>query len=374
MSFHSRMLNWTFDIGGRFCVGLCFAISFVGLTSGFTVAQQNQGQTNAVQNGSYNAAAQPQQQQTQHNMATPAEIQQASIAAAPTLPPGFPLKAEDEQYINQLVAYWENASNDVQRYECKFTRWQYDHEICNYRKPENNHLVASAISMGKIRYSNPDKGMYEINEIWTFKAPPKEAGGEPQYQRPAVENPQFNEREKWICDGTAFYEFDYANKRLVETKLPPELQGAGLKNSPLPFVFGAKATELLERFWIRDVTPQQLHGQQYWLEAWPKKISDAQAYQKVEIILSREPFLPIAVHMYAPNYNEKTNPSKMVFQFEERQINGTLNGLADFMNNFINPRPGFGWKRVTQKFAQDPRAETAQQQVPLTGSLPKQDR
>jgi TIGR03009 family protein len=228
----------------------------------------------------------------------------------------------------------------VTHYQCAFTRWQFDQEVCNYRNPENNHLTAAVISRGNIRYRQPDKGMYEVNEKWAFAGPPDEtSGGEPKYER----RKNGIEQEKWICDGQSIFEYDFDTKRLYEMTLPPEAQGEGLKNSPLPFVFGAKAVDLLDRYWIRDITPAGAPDQ-YWLEAWPKRASDAQTYSKIEIILSREPFLPTSIHMYASNYDEKTNPSKMVFEFEQREINGALAGLLDPF--FIRPNTPFGWQRV----------------------------
>ena len=371
MSLISRTMNWL-----PVCAAFGFTFSCFGLAANASFAQQQQTQQQQQQGSQqdYRQQQTPAQQPAagNQNYATDAQIQQAAIPSTPQMPAGFPLSAEEDQYIQQLMSFWEGASTDVQQYACTFRRYQYDYDTCTLRNPQTNRLVAAAISMGNIRYSTPDKGMYEINATWVFKAPPAKAGEDPIYKRPSEENSEINEREKWICDGSAFYEYDFQNKRILETKLPLELQGEGLKNSPLPFVFGAKAADLLNRFWIRDVTPKQLHGQQYWLEAWPKNVTDAQAYKKVEIILSREPFLPIAVHMYPPNYDEK-KPNKMVFEFEGRKINGALTGLADFMNNFINPRsPGLGWKRVTQKFAVDPRGgNAANAQQPRTGALPQ---
>jgi len=310
-----------------------------------------------------------QAQQAQPSYEQQLQQQQQRAASAPQQPPGFPLAQAEQEYIQQLLQFWEGTSNQIQRYRCDIMRWQFDHEVCNYRNPNNNQLTAALISKGKVRYSSPDNGMYEIDQKWQFKSPPKTEGGEVVYDRPAADNPDFVEMEKWICDGQKIYEYDYQNKRLYESTLPPEMQGEGLKNSPLPFVFGAKAAELLERYWIRDITPQSIREitdpaqQQYWLEAWPKRKSDAQAYSKIEIILSREPFLPLSIHMYAPNYDEKLNPAKMVFQFDNRQINGKLDGLTDFMNNFINPKTPFGWKRVPRDLIQDPAQAQGQPRV-----------
>lgn len=305
---------------------------FCGTSTGFSLQQDTAGNANT-------------------GFSTPQQLQAEPVAIQPPqLPPGFPLDVPTQQYIEQLLAYWEGTSAQVNHYQCRFTRWQYDQEVCNYRKPvinaageESLVLVAAMISKGNIRFSSPGKGMYEVDEKWSFAGPPDQPGQDPKYERRILTNPRFPEQEKWICDGLAIYEYDFDANRLYETKLPPEAQGEGLKNSPLPFVFGAKATELLDRYWIRDVTPGNVQDQ-YWLEAWPKRLSDAQAYSKVEIILSRDPFLPVAIHMYAPNFDARTNPSKMSFEFQQREINGTLATLLDRF--FIRPSTPFGWQRV----------------------------
>ncbi len=286
----------------------------------------------------------------------PARPDLPQVVADPQTPPGFPLDPEMQAYIEQLLAFWEGTSSQVTHYQCRFSRYHYDQAVCNYRSPEKNHLAAAIISVGSIRYRQPDKGMYEVYEKWTFAGPPDEPGGTPKYERRAEKNKEYPEKEKWICDGKSIFEYDYETRRLYEIKLPPEVQGEGLKNSPLPFVFGARAVELLDRYWIRDITPQGL-ANQYWLEAWPRRASDAQTYSRLEIHLSREPFLPVAIHMYASNYDEKTNPSKMVFELKEREINGTLAGLLDAF--FIRPSTPLGWERIERDVAAEAAAAAA---------------
>lgn len=295
------------------------------------------------------AQLQPVSPETQQPQATGSPGPQEA-PRQPQLPPGFPLEPQMQTYIEQLLTFWEGTAAQVTHYQCAFTRWTFDHEICAVRNEANNHLRAAEISRGMIRYRSPDRGMYEVNEKWSFAGPPDQPGGEPKYERRSLTNKEYQEKEKWVCDGLAIYEYDYETQRLYEVKLPPEMQGQGLKNSPLPFVFGAKASDLLDRYWIRDVTPANVKDQ-YWLEAWPKRLEDAQTYSRLEIMLSREPFLPIAIHMYAANYDEKTHPSKVAFEFNERQINGTLAGLLDPF--FIRPDTPWGWERIER----DPAAE-----------------
>ena len=295
------------------------------------------------------------------SQANPVTIQQT--IPAPIQPEWYPLAPEMQQYINQLLAYWEQSSSSVTVYECDFQRWEMDAAVYNIHNIENK-LFPHTISNGKIRYSAPGKGMYEVTQKWRVSGAPPAEGGDPPYQI-AVDDTGTNETEKWICSGEAIFEFDAQNKRLYELQLPPESQGEALNNSPLPFVFGAKAQDMLNRFWIRDVTPPNVEDQ-YWLEIWPKHASDAQSYKKVEIILSRDPFLPKAIHVFAPNYDPKTRPAKMAFEFENRVINSLPAKFQDFLGNFVRPATPFGWKRVTKNLASE-----SGQSVPATGQLPQ---
>ena len=44
----------------------------------------------------------------------------------PQVPSWFPLPKEHADYVEKILAHWENKSKDVQRYRCRFNRWE-DH-------------------------------------------------------------------------------------------------------------------------------------------------------------------------------------------------------------------------------------------------------
>ena len=285
-------------------------------------------------------------QQQQQQSTNPAAAGVApNVNYAPQLPKGFPLPPDQEKYVSDLLDYWQQSSQQVKRSTCDFTRRDYSPDFCDYRDPRNNHLVPHIMSLGKIHFAAPDNGRYETDEVWDFKAPPEKVGEEPIYeQRDINEN-----REKWICDGKAIYQFDYANKRLNETKIPPEMQGKGLANTPLPFfLFGADKKMILERYWIRPATPPGVEDA-YWLEAHPKRVADARVYKKLEIIISRDDFLPSSLVMYLSNYDPVKNPVSRSFEFTNRKVNSHLDAILDFFSNFRRPPTPIGWKRVDIK-------------------------
>ena len=180
-------------------------------------------------------------------------------------PSFLPLTTEAQQRLDQIMQFWEQRSNQVKTYSCKFYRWEYDSNFGPSNKPRTK-------SQGEIYYKAPDKGEFKVNSL-TFHTVARDAQGKPI---PGAK-PVFVERpgehgEHWICDGATIYEYDPRAKKLYERKLPPEFQGKAIVDGPLPFLFGAKADGLKQRYWLRELPPQ--NDGEYWLEAFPKTKKD----------------------------------------------------------------------------------------------------
>lgn len=265
-------------------------------------------------------------------------------------PEGFPLTADHEKYLGELLSYWEQNSQRVEKYKCSFRRYEYDSEIVAYRDPQNNQLAAFSVAFGEIRFAAPERAKFETTSIMDFSKPPQKPGDQAEYS----ERNDQDVHERWICDGKSIFDFDFQNKRMYETEIPTELQG-NVAESPLPFMFGAKKDEILKRYWIRSVTPAGVDNE-YWLEAFPKRVGDSRMYSKIEIILAKEDFLPKAMHLYSPQYNPANgNFESRYFMFENREVNGELAKIQDFFGSFVRPRVSIltGWQTVKRKMGQD---------------------
>ncbi len=131
--------------------------------------------------------------------------------------------------------------------------------------------------------------------------------------------------------------------------LPPEMQGVGIFQSPLPFLFGVKGKDVKERYWIRPIPPENGSQTEVWLEAYPKTAADAANYQKVLVVLDVNEKLPTALVVFLPNYTPQ-NPQRTVFQFTEREKNWSfadrINELNLFKEEFIPARPPKDWKII----------------------------
>jgi TIGR03009 family protein len=227
-----------------------------------------------------------------------------------TLPAPFTLTPQEQAQVDWVLAKWEEYSTGVKTFECEFTRFEYDGVFGDGRKPR-------FVDKGEIRYAAPDKGMFRVK-------PPHE--------------------EHWICDGKSIFEYDFQKQQLVEHQLPPELQGKAIADGPLPFIFGAKADQIHNRYHVRLIqadNPQE----QFWLEAYPKYQADAANLSRATLILKRDGMQPLAIETVLGNGKNKT-----VFVLEKQKVNARnlLDPFGVFDNNWLNPRLPAGWTKIVE--------------------------
>ena len=357
----SCSLSKHFEINQRLRLATLSCLIVVSLTLGFsslTYGQANQAQgnnspTRRPMTAEELAAVEAHQERL-------AQQEGQAQARSPQLPPGFPLPADEQQYVEQVLDYWQQTSDKVKQYKCDFVRYEYDTEEVNLRDPKTNQLYAYQQAAGEIRFAAPDKARFETAKVYRFDKPPEQGNGEASY-RPLEGHSIWgrNIHECWVCTGDTVYDFDFEGKARYASKIPPELQG-NVAESPLPFLFGAKKKDVMNRYWVRYVPKyetdaqgqQKLIEKEIWLDIYPKRINDRQMYSKVELILSADDFMPLAIHMYAPNYNpSKNNYSSRYFLFQNRKINGRLDALAGWMNRFVEPTVPATWRKVDRATA-----------------------
>jgi TIGR03009 family protein len=228
------------------------------------------------------------------------------------------LSLDEQRQLDQVLTAWEQRNKEVKRFECNVTKWRYD-SVFPTNKPEPEP--------GVIKYAAPDKGMIRID------------GKQPMH---------------WICDGRSIYSYEYATgkgekNKVREYPLPPELQGKGIADGPLPFVFGTEAQKLKQRYFLRLITPRDVQGE-IWLEARPRLQRDAADFSKAELILKADGMQPFAVQLYDPNPKDRT-----VYQFDKVIINRRPFPLEP---DPFRPTVPFGWQKVVeQASAQAARAQ-----------------
>jgi TIGR03009 family protein len=267
----------------------------------------------------------------------------ASIATAQTQGPvaPFQLNPLEQSYLDQVLDKWQIESDKINTFKCEFERWEYNAAF----GPGMD--IPLSKDKGELSYQKPDKGSFQITQVRRWQADPVPPNG----QIPTKSSGKFVEDsnaigEHWVCDGSAIYEYRQDQKQVVVRNIPKEMQGKAIVNGPLPFLFGADAAKLKDRYWMR--IQQQNNAAEIWLEALPKYQADAANYQKVEMILDREKLLPKAMRVHLPNGSQHV----YLFDLVTASVNSRLQLLQTL---FSAPRTPYGWKRVVEDLPQDNR-------------------
>jgi TIGR03009 family protein len=283
---------------------------------------------------------------------------QAAAAQLPPVPPQFQLNAIEQAYLDQMLAKWETESGKIQTFSCPFDRWEYNPTFGPGADIPLNK------DKGDLSYQKPDKGSFEITEInkWQAKpippgqAPPAQAQGDWAKQPDAI-------GEHWVCDGTSIYEYRSEQKQLVERPIPKELQGKSIVDGPLPFLFGAEAAKLKQRYWMR--IEQQQNNSEIWLQSMPKFQADAANYRQVNVILDRQQFLPKAMEVVLPDGSRHV----YIFDLAKVSVNGPLDRLKSL---FERPMTPLLWKRVVEEApAQQPGTPPTRQAEQKPAATPR---
>ena len=264
----------------------------------------------------------------------------AALAQAPA---GFALGAIEQAFLDQVLGQWETQSGKIETFNCDFTQFVYD-PVFGPGNDEMGQPIAKSEGYGAVSFQKPDKGSFHVKELLTWDAA----------QKKRVANSNLI-GEHWVCDGEKVYEYRSKEKQLVETPIPPQMQGQNIADGPLPFLFGAKADTLKERYWLR-VDPRAPEGS-IWLAAMPKRQQDAANYRLVELMLDSSKMLPSAMRVTAPDSSQTT----YTFKLAEASINSRVTAFWNKL--FQAPGTPMGWTRVVEQPQMAPAAQ-AQAQPP----------
>lgn len=209
-----------------------------------------------------------------------------------------PLTAAEQSYLDQVLKVWEQRTDQIERYQCNFRRFERD--------PAAFSAGYYKISTGVIKFMSPDKGLFDVQVVKTIKDKVNQ-----QYE---VDPKNPHGGEFWICDGRWVYIRDRATQVEKQIELPPSMRGNQIYLSPLPFLFGVKADEIKNRYWIR---PVPVKGEGNALEAWPKFVDDKANYSRVTVVLDPKDILPKSLIVYLPNWTPESQKIQ-IFEFNDR--------------------------------------------------------
>jgi TIGR03009 family protein len=230
-------------------------------------------------------------------------------------PPPFTLTPQEEAQVDRVLNLWEQRNREVKTFDCRFKRWIYDMVFGPVGQAKFEEL-------GVIRYAAPDRGLFRLEKSVTN----------------GKEAPIANIRaEHWMCDGKSVWEYNPAKKQVIEHKLPPKLQGKAIANSPLPFLFGAEAQKLKQRYFIR-LSPSENAENEVCLEAYPRFQQDAANFHHAQFIITTQGMSPYALRLVQPNGKDYT-----VYQFYEVVVNERF---RIFQSDPFRPYEPSGWQTI----------------------------
>ena len=253
-------------------------------------------------------------------------IQGSPVQGPPVQPAGprvpFLLTQPEINALNNLLTDWEKRNKEIHVLDSEFYRWKYDAVFGNANQPP-------PYDKGELKFAAPDKAWMHIGA-----KDPKQS-------------------EQWLCDGKSVFHWDYTTNVVTEYIMPKELQGKGIGDGPLPFVFGIEAQRLKARYYMRIITPPNVHNE-VWLEAYPKYQADAANYSRVEVILQiageGRTLFPYAIQIYSPNGKDR-----IVYQLQNPSINPRGRIIEIFGGDPFKPNIPFTWtKKVELPTAAEP--------------------
>jgi len=277
-----------------------------------------------------------------------------------------PLTPQEQAYLDQILGYWEKSTADIERYSCKFTRWQYnssDNFVAQLASQLGTDVrsVNTTAASGELKYLAPDKGMFRVEMLLKLTG---QMGSNKQAEYKQIPD---QHGEWWMCNGELVFEYDRTDKKCTKHIMPKEMQGTGILESPMPFMFGVKADKIKARYWVRALPPpidqntKMPRQDRYVIEAYPKFQSDAVNYDHVQIVLDKEMFLPVMMYKFNTEHVDEEgkvlNDNREVFQFDERVKNASaLQKLSDglFRKAFIPFDVPKDWKIDERDYNQAP--------------------
>lgn len=279
----------------------------------------------------------------------------------PQQPNWIPLSAENQKFVDDVLRVWEQKSSSVERFRCNFTRFRYLPAFGPYVTNQDGkpgELRPATREQGAIFYKSPDKGMIRVDKIERNQL----KVGSPDDRWTATADPG----DYWLCDGKALFYLNHVDKKLIEQPLPSNMQGKFISNGPLPFIFGAQASQVKSRFWIRPRAAESKNEVK--LEFVPKTTADASDFARVQVILeeteNRE-VLPKAIRII----NNDDSEESYVFVDREYNWNELLEKIKrPFEREFDKPVTPKGYQKVVEQALPDmskpPETSKPQAQAP----------
>jgi hypothetical protein len=226
------------------------------------------------------------------------------------LPPNMQMAPE----LLALLKQWEEHSSEVKRLDGKLKVMIYDSVFQTETRGEGNFWYESP-DKGRLDLIPSDLSKLQKNASGEYVSPKKGANGQTYIVKPQA-------YETWNCDGKQILQLFSKEKSYSRMTIPEQYQGEAIRNSPLPFLFGMKKADAQKRYLLNlgDMHQKTLRGMAVpviHVVAYPLLSQDAQEWQRAEVLLYSDTFLPFSIKTIDPAGSKET-----VYVFGDLNPNG----------------------------------------------------
>ncbi|QDT35602.1 hypothetical protein [Thalassoglobus polymorphus] len=235
--------------------------------------------------------------QTQPNTQQPAGANPLIQNAART-PVQMEIKPERPSPQMLLVLQeWEQKTAGIDTLQGVFRRYVYDSTFGVEKR-----------AVGEYWFGSPDKARMDFNPDPDIVKALAASPGQPLTHKAPdgkVYSVQADAHKVWICNGKDILEVDVAPKQYSKMEIPPQYQGQRITDGPMPFLFGMKADSVTKRY---KMAFGEMHDpeRQIHIIAYPLVPNLRREFQRAEVLLDPNTFLPNAVKLWDPSGNQET--------------------------------------------------------------------
>lgn len=249
----------------------------------------------------------------------PGAVAQNPPSAGQPRPQNANLQAQElSPRLNQLLEVWSQRSSKIQKLQGTHRRFVYD-KVFNVDKR----------STGAFYYEAPGKGRIDLQPA-KIRPGTESKQADPKTGKPFKVQP--DRAERWICDGKEIWQVNDATKQVDIFPIPKQNQGKNIMNGPMPFLFGMPPAQAKRRYFLKLVHEDKAKAV---LEVHPRLQIDAANWQKADVILNKELYLPTAVRLTDPTGNLVTT-----YTFGDFHINkANQNWIVEFFGIGKNDDP-----------------------------------
>jgi TIGR03009 family protein len=261
-------------------------------------------------------------------------------AAKENDPATLPQSLQMPKELDKILGDWERHTAQLKRLQGDFTLYKYDSVFETETRAD-----------GTFWYASPDKGRMDLLKP-NPKSLTRNADKQPVSTKTNAKGVPFQFKEKdpetWVCTGKLIRQFNHGSadngeKTYSEVTIPEQFQGEGIRNSPLPFLFGLKKEEAKSRYVLNLGSKHNsvVKGSKapiIHIVAHPLHERDSREWSRAEILLHSDTFLPYAIRTLDP-----ANSGETVYSF--KTITPNVRWLIDDPFNVTT----FGYKKLVQE-------------------------